>query len=88
MRTIHDIVQRIRAEFLEMPGLQLKAVQVQRLCGVEHIVCESVLQSLVTEGFLRLKSDGHYARLTEGPTPRPLAAEAILGTTNDFLKAS
>src|SRR5256885_16506125 len=32
----HAVLERIRAEYLEMPGLSLKADQVQRLCGVER----------------------------------------------------
>ena len=30
-----QIIQRIRAEYLEMPGLSLRPEQVQRLCGVD-----------------------------------------------------
>lgn len=33
----HDtLLNRIRAEYLEMPGLCLKLEQAQRLCGVER----------------------------------------------------
>jgi hypothetical protein len=77
MRTIHDIVERLRAEYLEMPGLHLTADQVQRLCGIERTVCQSVLDALIQAKFLSEKSDGHYARLTEGQfrSPRPVKAE-------------
>jgi hypothetical protein len=47
MRTIDDAVSRLRAEFLEMPGLRLTAEQVQRLCGLERTVCQIVLEALV-----------------------------------------
>ena len=57
-----QIVQRIRAEYLEMPGLTLKPEQVQRLCGVERTLCESVLEALVESGFLSRRADGTYAR--------------------------
>jgi hypothetical protein len=40
MRTIEDVLNRLRAEFLEMPGLRLKSEQVQRLCGVERMICQ------------------------------------------------
>jgi hypothetical protein len=66
MRAIEDVVSRLRGEFLEMPGLRLKSAQVQRLCGVERTVCKVVLDLLVDEKFLTVKSDGHYARLTTG----------------------
>ncbi len=37
----------------------------QRLCGIERILCQTTLDSLVTAKFLCLKPDGHYARLTD-----------------------
>ena len=64
-------IERIRAEFIEMPGLQLTLGQVHRLCGVERALCEEVLDALVNEDFLYMKTDGRYARLTsDGPRPR------------------
>src|SRR5207248_721947 len=39
------ILERVRAEFIEMPGLRLKLEQVQRLCGVDRAVCQHVLDS-------------------------------------------
>ncbi len=59
------ILERIRGEFLEMPGLRLKLEQVQRLCGVEQTVCKRVLDSLVEGEFLCVKPDGAYARRGE-----------------------
>jgi hypothetical protein len=56
------VVQRIRAEYLEMPGLTLKPAQIQRLCGVERSVCETALASLVETGFLSMRPDGAYGR--------------------------
>jgi hypothetical protein len=53
-----------------MPGLRLTSDQVHRLCGVEPTICEMALDSLVKERFLCVKSDGHYARVTEGPVFR------------------
>ena len=71
MRIIEDVRDRLRAEFLEMPGLCLKLSQVQRLCGVERTICQRALDRLVAEAFLRAKEDGHYARLTDGYHPYP-----------------
>jgi hypothetical protein len=88
MRTVHDIIQRVRAEFVEMPGLQLKAAQLQRLCGIDRVLCEVVLQSLMDERFLWMKPDGHYARRTEGPMPHPQPALASLRLRRDRPKAS
>lgn len=71
MRIIEDVRDRLRAEFLEMPGLCLKLAQVQRLCGVERTICKRALDMLVDEAFLCAKEDGHYARLTDGYHPYP-----------------
>ena len=70
------ILERLRAEFLEMPGLRLTAQQVHRLCGVEQKTCRAVLDALVSEKFLCAKPDGTYARLTEGDFWRPRPAKA------------
>jgi hypothetical protein len=78
MRAMQDIIQRLRAEYLEMPGLRLKPAQVQRLCGIEESMCQMVLDSLVSAKFLCVKADGQYARLTEGFVPRPQPAKAAL----------
>jgi hypothetical protein len=86
MRTIQDVFNRLRAEYTEMPGLRLKAEQVQRLCGIEETMCQLVLDSLVDEKFLCTKSDGRYARLTDGHHPRP--AKADLRTDERAKKAS
>ena len=88
MRTIEDVHNRLRAEFLEMPGLRLKPEQVQRLCGVERTICQMVLDVLVDEKFLCVKSDGHYARLTDATIQRPQPATADLRSPQRFVKAS
>jgi hypothetical protein len=72
------LLTRIRGEYLEMPGLRLTLEQAQRLCGVERMLCKMVLDSLVDAKFLRVTSDGHYARLTNGRHPHPVTAS--LGT--------
>jgi hypothetical protein len=54
--------ERIRAEYLEMPGMRLTAAQVQRLSGVDISICALVLQELVRAQFLQMGPDGSYAR--------------------------
>ena len=66
MSTIEQVVDRVRAEYLEMPDLLLKAEQVQRLCGIERGVCAVVLDTLLESKFLYVKPDGHYVRTSEG----------------------
>ena len=67
-------IERLRAEFLEMPGLRLSVRQVQRLCGVDETVCQAVLDALVDVQFLRVNRDGTYARVTDGHHPGPVDA--------------
>ena len=76
------LLQRIRAEYLEMPGLCLTRAQMQRLCGVEQAVCQLVLDSLVDAKFLCPKSTGAYARLTDGEPSRPRTVKADLKPKN------
>ena len=80
MRMIHNEIQRVRAEYLEMPGMRLKVEQVQRLCGIEPTMCQLVLDSLVESKFLGVKPDGHYARSTEGYSSRPQSENADVRT--------
>jgi hypothetical protein len=89
MRTIEDVLNHIRAEYLEMPGLRLKATQVQRLCGIEQTMCQLVLDSLVESHFLCLKPDGAYARATDGADlQRPHPVKAYLETGKRSARAS
>ncbi len=77
-------LERLRAEFLEMPGLRLTVDQVHRLCGVERPMCSAVLEALVREHFLMVKPDGTYVRASEGRLPRPRPAKADGHPTIDF----
>ena len=85
---MQPILERLRAEFLEMPGLRLTADQVHRLCGVERQACRDMLDALVSEKFLCAKADGTYARLTDGDAWRPYQAKADLGNRGPHRKAS
>jgi hypothetical protein len=66
-------IERLRAEFLEMPGLRLSVAQTQRLCGVDQTLCQDVLDALVDVKFLRVNPDGTYARLSDGEPVRRYA---------------
>jgi hypothetical protein len=63
-------IERLRGEFMEMPGLRLTPRQVQRLCGVDETMCRQVLDALVDLKFLRMNGDGTYARLGDGHPSR------------------
>jgi hypothetical protein len=58
---------RIRAEYLEMPGLALTLVQAARLWGCDCAVVEPLLRSLVDSGFLWRTENGQYVRRADSP---------------------
>ena len=72
---MQQIIDRLRSEFLEMPGLRLTAAQVQRFCGIDPGLCQTVLDALVDSNFLRKGSDGSYAWIGDHPSPRMAKAD-------------
>ena len=56
------LVQRIVAEFQEMPGLILSVKQASRLLGVDEPECEQILGALEKDGLLRRRRGGSYGR--------------------------
>ena len=66
--TIHDWVRLVRAEYLEMPGLNLTKRQVQRLWRLEPHVCDALLDALVASEFL--KKTHHEAYVLAGGVVR------------------
>jgi predicted transcriptional regulator of viral defense system len=60
--TIGNWLQLVRAEYLEMPGLRLTKRQVERLWGLDPVMCEALLSALVEGGFLRCTRQGTYVR--------------------------
>ncbi len=84
----NSLLKRMRAEYLEMPGLRLTLGQAQRLCGVERALCQAVLDRLVADKFLCVKADGAYSRLTDGEISRPRAPKTDLRHERRVAKAS
>ena len=56
------LLERIRGEYREMPGLKLTPAQAQRLWGVSPERCAATLGRLVEERFLRVTPDGSFMR--------------------------
>ena len=50
---VASVIDRVRAEFVEMPGLELTLPQAVRLWGLGADDCRHVLDSLADAGFLR-----------------------------------
>jgi hypothetical protein len=88
MQAVLELIERIRAEYLEMPGLSLTSAQLERLCGMDSTMCGVVLQALIARKFLVLTPDGRYARLTDGESIRPRPAHADLAANRHSRKAS
>jgi hypothetical protein len=57
---VGDLLRLIQAEYREMPCLRLTKPQMQRLWGLEHFVCDAVVDALVAAQVLRLTASGHY----------------------------
>jgi hypothetical protein len=58
-----ELTQRIRAEYLEMPGLTLTLWQAMRLWNLDARVCLAVLDRLVQSGFLTETRHGAFRRM-------------------------
>ena len=55
-------LQRAKADFLEMPGLQLTTAQARRLWMLDSGICDAVLAELVGARFLAHSRDGSFVR--------------------------
>ena len=60
--SLTNLLQRIRSEFLEMPGLRLTPAQAARLWALDRHTSERVLDGLTLAGFLLKNRDGAYLR--------------------------
>jgi hypothetical protein len=57
------LLQRVSAEFQEMPCMRLTAGQARRLFGLRSDVCQRILTTLVRQG--TLSSDGERYRFND-----------------------
>jgi hypothetical protein len=55
-------IARVRAEYLDMPGLSLTKSQMCRLWWFDAQTCETVVQALVASGFLHRRANQTYVR--------------------------
>ena len=68
LRDLGPLLDRVRAEYREMPGLCLSSSQAARLWGLSPHRCASVLHALIAHGDLMCTPDGRYVA-----TPRLLS---------------
>jgi hypothetical protein len=57
------LIERVRGEFLEMPGLRLTPAQAARLWNVDSATCHRIISALVGAAFLRWTPRGTVARV-------------------------
>ena len=75
--TTDALLNRIRGEFLEMPGLRLTCEQAQRLYGLDRAVCQRALDWLVDARFLCVTANQMYALIVDvAEVPRSNSATA------------
>lgn len=60
-----NVLERVRGEFLEMPGLRLTLPQAARLWGLDLTSCEAVMDVLIRSEFLRRTTSGAVTRATD-----------------------
>jgi len=61
-RPVVEWIERVRAEYLEMPGLSLTRWQMRRLWLLDATVCDAVVDALVAADFLRRRPNDTYVR--------------------------
>ena len=57
---LQSLVARVRGEYGEMPGLRVTVAEASWLWQVEGATCETLLDHLVEQGFLRRRANGYY----------------------------
>jgi hypothetical protein len=67
---LEDVLQRVRGEYHEMPGLRLTKAQAQRLWGLDSKVCNALLDALVDTKFLFRTRDGAFMRSDQARAAR------------------
>ena len=69
MSAVPVLIERIRSEYLALPGLKLSDAQARRLWPASDGSLDAALRALIEEGFLRCLPSGTYIAV-----PRPHGA--------------
>jgi muconolactone delta-isomerase len=59
---VADAIERVKADYIEMPGLSLTTGQMRRLWQFDAEICDAVVDVLVATEFLRRRRDSSYVR--------------------------
>ena len=63
-QSITQWTDRVRAEYLEMPGLCLTRLQICRMWRLDASLCDAIVDALVKADFLSLRPNNTYGRVT------------------------
>jgi hypothetical protein len=67
--TLRALTDRIRAEFVELPGLKITTAQACRLWHADEGACHAAFAALIEEGFLRQMPSGAFIALSRPRSP-------------------
>ena len=67
-----SLVNRVRGEYREMPGLRLTVSQAARLWNVGAAECAATLQLLVSQGFLAQTPQGAFVMIPAAARSKPV----------------
>jgi hypothetical protein len=67
---IDNMIDRIKSEYREMPGLQLTFEQMLRLWRLDRSTCRTLVEKLIDAQFLKTTRDGGYVRCDVRRLPR------------------
>lgn len=83
MSSVPVLIERIRSEYLALPGLKLSEAQARRLWPATDDALQAAIAALIDEGFLRHLPSGTYIAV-----PRPHGAAAKVDAAPRVLHAS
>jgi hypothetical protein len=74
MTASRELLNRVKQEYLEMPGLVLTTRQASRLWQLDVHVCDALFSALVQENFLSETPAGAFLRRSSGAPALPQSA--------------
>ena len=66
------LLDRVKGEFLEMPGLRLTEMQARRLWGLDAPSCAALMDALIETRFLFRTREGAFMRIERANEHRPV----------------
>jgi hypothetical protein len=59
---LQQLMERVEAEYAEMPGLTLTLPQAQRFWSIDRLTCATIFRELARRNVIRRTSGGDYVR--------------------------